>query len=803
MLTDLRFACRQLLKTPGFSLIAIFSFALGIGATTAVFSVINGILLRSGPYRQPEQLVFITPEKLVGGVTNVGVTGKQFDEWEKQTRSFGGMAAYDWLFTFLVHPDGNESLEGMLGSASLFNTLGVQAFMGRTFTPQETSTDDHPVVLLGYELWQRRFGGDPGMIGKTVQLARFPPLTVVGIMPPGIRFLPSRNGVQAPNYNVHAHVDFWIPGAPRPTLPARNWNVVARLKPDVNLSQARAEMTSLAGNQARVDPGLTGLTAAVTPADEILNGDIRRVTRPLFGAVCLVLFIACANVTSLLVVRGLSRQKELAVRTALGATWPRLLRLALTESFVLAIAGGVVGTLLAFGATKLLLVAAPNAIPRLDEVGLDPRTLAFAVGVSLLTGLTSGAMAAWQVIRPNVNQALKAGGGGAVQGRGGRRFLGSMIVGELALTLTLLIGAGLMVQTITRLMRVNPGYETHEIVSMVVTSLKPNVYAFHAEALEKVSALPGVTSAAFVWGLPLTGNQSRAPILIDGRPPSDNPQDRIVLPIRQVTPTYFKLMGIALREGRLFNDHDQASSAPVAIINQEMARRYFPDGKPIGQHVRIPRGKPMEIVGIVSDLRTKGLNAPVEPEVYLPFFQAPAFSKHLVLRSKMDPVEIAAAVRRALLQIDSGVIIEKVKTMDRIRDDSISAQRFTMTVISLFSGLALILAAVGMYGVISHSVVQRTREIGVRMAIGAQSHHILRLILGHGMILAASGIALGLASSIALTRVLRSLLFEVDPTDLLTFIVVPGLLATVVLLACWWPARRATKIDPLVVIRSE
>ncbi len=421
-------------------------------------------------------------------------------------------------------------------------------------------------------------------------------------------------------------------------------------------------MTNLAGNQARLDPALVGLTAAVTPADEILNGEIRRVVLPLFGAVCLVLFIACANVTSLLVVRGLGRQRELAVRTALGATWPRLLRLALTESFVLAIAGGAVGTLLAFGATKLLLFAAPNAIPRLNEVGLDPTTLAFAVGISLLTGLTSGAMAAWHVIRPDVNQALKTGGG--VQGRAGQRLLGGLVVGELALTVTLLIGAGLMVQTITRLMRVNPGYETHEIVSMVVTSLKSNVFAFHAEALEKVSALPGVTSAAFVWGLPLTGNQSRAPILIDGRPPSNDPQDRIVLPIRQVTPTYFKLMGIAQREGRLFNDHDQAGAVPVAVINQEMARRYFPGENPLGQHLHLPQGKSMEIVGIVGDLHNKGLNVAVEPEVYLPFFQAPAFSKHLVVRTKMDPTEMAATVRLELLRIDPGVIVEKIKTMD-------------------------------------------------------------------------------------------------------------------------------------------
>jgi putative ABC transport system permease protein len=436
-------------------------------------------------------------------------------------------------------------------------------------------------------------------------------------------------------------------------------------------------------------------------------------------------------------------------------------------------------------------------------VSLEPGTLAFTLGVSLLTGLTSGVIAAWQVMRPNVNQALKSSSGGHAQGHIGRRLLGALVAGELALTLTLLIGAGLMLQTMKKLMDVNPGYETHEIDTMVVTSLRPNVFAFHAEALRNVTALPGVESAAFVWGLPLTGNQWRAPIAIEGRPPPRTPQDQIVVPLRNATPDYFKVMGIALQTGRLFSDHDQKGSAPVAIINAEMARRYFPHGTSIGQHLTLPHQKPMEIVGVVGNLLSKGLSAPAEPEVYLPFFQAPAFSKHLIVRSKLDAIALTETVRRELLKIDPGVIVEKAKTMDRIRDESVSAQRFTMTTISIFSVLALILAAVGIYGVMSHSVAQRTHELGVRMAIGAQPHHILRLILGQGLVLTLVGIAVGLASSIALTRVLRNLLFEVDATDPLTFVAVPILLTAVTLLACWVPARRATKIDPLVVIRNE
>ena len=802
MNADLRFALRQCKKAPGFALIAIFSLALGIGATTAVFSIINGVLLRRLPYEQPDRLVLITAERLSGGVTNASLTAKLFEEGKRQARSFAGMAAYNWTFTFLVHPDGSESVEGMLGSAALFDVLGVRPLLGRSFTEEE-ARERRPVVLIGYELWQRRFAADREIVGKTIQLARYPMLTVIGVMPPEIRFLPSRSGAPEPNYDVHAPVGFWLPAAPQPTKPGEPWNAVARLKTDVKLAQARAEMAALAAAQALADPALAGLTAAVTPLTEVLNEEIRGVVLPLFGAVCLVLFIACANVTSLLVVRGLGRQKELAVRAALGATRLQLLRLALTESLLLAFAGGILGIGLAMGATKLLLVAAPHSIPRLDEVTLDLRLLAFAVAVSGLTGLTSGAVAAWQVFRPDLNQALKARGGNFGNGPAGRRLLDTLVAGELALTLTLLIGAGLMLQTIIRLVRVQPGYETHEITTMVVTSLKPNVFAFHAEVLKRVSSLPGVSAAAFVWGLPLTGNQWRAPLLIGGRPSPRNPQDRIVVSLRSVTPDYFRLMGISLRAGRAFSDHDQAGSASVAIINGEMARRYFPAEEPVGHELSLPGGKPMQVVGLVGDLHDEGLTAPVEAEVYLPFFQSPAFSKHFVVRTKLASAAIAATIRREILQLDSGAIVEKVRTMDQIRDDSISGQRFAMTLVSAFSLLAVILAAVGMYGLMSHVVMQRSREIGVRLAVGAQGRHIFRLILGHGLILAASGIALGLACSAVLTQVLRSLLFGVHPTDPSTFATVSGILAVIALLACWGPARRATQIDPLRTIRAE
>jgi putative ABC transport system permease protein len=802
MISDLRFAARQLMRNPAFSLIAILSLALGIGATTSVFTIINGTLLRTLPYRQPEQLVFITPEKLMGGATNATISGKQFAEWEKDAHSFAGLAAYDWTFTFLVHPDGNESIQGMLGSASLFRVLGIHAMIGRTFTEEETSAEPLPVVLLGYDLWQRRFGGDKTLVGKTIQLNRLPPLTVVGIMPPGLRFLPSRGGAQEPNYNLHDHVDFWLPAAPKPTRGGR-WNVVGRLNEGVTLQQARVEMTNLSGAQLQADPRLAGTTAIVTPIAEVLDGEIRRVVLPLFGAVCLVLFIAIANVGGLLLVRGLGRQRELAVRTALGASWLRLLRLTLTESFLLAAIGGVFGVLVAFGVTKLLLLAAPKSIPRLDDVVIDLRVLAFAVGVSLLTALCSGALAAWQILKPDINQALKAGNRGGTQGSSSRRMLGALVAGELALTLTILIGAGLMIQTTMRLTRLNPGYETNDIVTMVVTSLKPNIFEFHKQALEGVSALPGVTSAAFVWGLPLTGNFWRAPITIEGRPPPANPQDRIFLPLRSVTPDYFRLMGISLQRGRLIENRDQANSGGVAIINQEMARRYFPDENPVGKHLSLTPGKPLEIVGVVSDLRNRALDASLEPEVYLAFFQSPAFSKHLVVRTKVDPLALVAAVRHELQQIDPGVVIERIKTMERIRGESVAAQNFAMTLISAFSVVALALALIGIYGVMSYSVAQRAHEFAIRMAIGASQQSVLRLILKEGLFLALIGIAFGLAGAAAATRVLHTLLFEITATDPLTFAVVVSLLVLATLFASWLPARRATKVDPMLALRSE
>ncbi len=803
-----------------------------------MFSILNGTLLQSTPYTAADELVFVSPEKLDGTAFSESASGAEVATW-RAAKSFRGVAPYHWTFNFLI-PDGgsgtglrpsltvrperqtvgeadrgpvgsrsaegpgSESIEGLQGTHELFSVLGVTPLLGRTFSPEEKEVGDHPVVVLGYDLWQRQFAGDPAIVGKTIRVSRLPPLTVIGVMPPGLRFLPSRGAAQEPNYNLHAQVDYWLPETPNvASTKNRGWSVVARLAPGVSLAQAQAEMTQLAVAAAQTDPALAGMTTVVTPIADVLDRDIRRIVLPLFGAVSFVLLIAGANVAGLLLVRGLGRQRELAVRAALGAGGGRLLRLTLMESLLLALAGGALGGALAFAATKVLLAVGAHSIPRLNEVAIDWRVAGFALAVSLLAGLGTGLLTAWQALRPDLNRVIKASGHGAGSGPARQRLLGLLVAGEVALTLVLLIGAGLMLRTMVSLARVDPGYRIDRILTMTVTTLQEDRAGFHRRALEAVQPLPGVQAAAFAWGVPLTGNNWMGPFAIEGRAESDQLKDQVAVPYRSVTPGYFGLMDIALREGRLFDERDQRDAPAVAIINEALARRHFPGENPVGRKVVIFNRQPCEIIGVVRDLRSAALTAPVEPEVYLSFFQQMAFSKSLVVRTAADPRGLIPAVRRALQGVDPAVVIEEIKTMDAIRDQSIAAQRFAMSLIAAFALVALALAIVGLYGVMSHAVAQRSHEIGIRMAIGAQRHHVLRLILRQGALLAGLGIVLGLTGAFTLTGTLRSLLYDVDAVDPLTFIAVPLLLILVVLLACLIPARRATRIDPLVALRAE
>jgi putative ABC transport system permease protein len=800
-MNDLKFAFRQLLKNPGFTAIAVLTLAVGIGAATAVFTILNGVLLQPPPYSRPEELVLVSPENSDGTFYNASYSGAQFAEWRAQAGSFAALAPYHWTFNFLVHPHGNESLEGLGCSADYFRVLGLEPFMGRTFTDEEKFVRDQPVILIGHAFWQRRFNSDPNIVGKIIRLSRLPPLTVIGVMPPGVRFLPSRRNAQEPNYNLHAPVDFWMPSPPNFTeRRGRNWDVVGRLKPGRTAQQAQAEMTAIAARLAQSESDLAGITAKVSRLDEVLSGEVRRVLLPLLGAVGFVLLIASVNVASLLLVRGLTRQRELAVRAALGAGWLRLVRLALTESIVLAAIGGILGTLLAFAATKILIALAPNSIPRLDQVGVDLKVLGFALGVSLLTGLCVGVVPALRLLRPNLGESLKEGGRGGSRGPSHGQVLNFFVASEVALTLVLLVAAGLMLQTMSRLARVKPGYETEDILTMVVTTLGTNYSTFHRQALSSVSGLPGVQAAAFAWGLPLTGNKWVGNIEIEGRPTSTQFKDQISLPLRSVSADYFKVMGIRLKAGRNFSDDEGTNR--VAIINETMARVHFPNEYAIGKRVKQGSGT-SEIVGIVSDLKNTALAASAESEIYFSFFQAGAFSKHLVVRTKFDPNSLMRTIRSELRRVDPGVVVEEMKTMARIRSDSNAQQQFAMTLISLFSVVALGLSVIGIYGVMAHSVVQRTQEIGVRMALGAQRDDVFRWMLRRGMTPVIMGLLAGLASAFALTQFLRGLLFGISPSDPLTFIALPLVLAAVAALACWLPARGATRVDPMEALRYE
>jgi putative ABC transport system permease protein len=799
-MNDLKFAIRQLVKNPGFATVAVLTLAVGIGATTAVFTIINGVLLRPPPYGKPEELALVSPEKADGTPYNASCSGAQFADWQAQADSFAGLAPYHWTFNFLMHPDGSESLEGLGCSAELFRVLGLEPVLGRTFTDQEKFVRDHPVVILGHGLWQRRFNSDPNIIGKVILISRLPPLTVVGIMPPGVRFLPSRRNVQEPNYNLHALVDFWTPSSPNLTEHrGRNWDVVGRLKRGVTIQQAQAQMSAIALRQGQSIPELRGITAKVTALDDVLNREVRSVLVPLFGAVCFVLLIASVNVASLLLVRGLTRQRELAVRAALGAGWFRIMRLALTESLLLAAIGGALGIFLAYGGTKALLVIASNSIPRLDQVGVDLQVLGFALGVSLLTGLSVGLVPALRLLKPDLGESLKEGSRGGTSGPAHGRVLNFFVASEVALTLVLLVAAGLMLQTMSRLARVKPGYETENILAMVVTTLKTNSTDFHRQALDSVSALPGVQSAAFVWGLPLTGNKWTATLEMDGE--STSAKDQISVPLRSISADYFKLMGITLQAGRTFTDNEGTNG--VAIINETMARRYFPNEYAVGKKLNLRGATPRDIVGIVSDLKNTALGGGAEPEIYFPFFQAQAFSKHLVVRTKFDPANLMGTVRSELRRVDPGVVVEEMKTMGRVRGDSTAQQRFAMVLIGLFSSVALGLSIIGIYGVMSHSVIQRTHEIGVRMALGAGREHVLGMMLRRGMTPVTVGLIAGVAGAFVLTQLLRSLLFGISPNDPLTFATFPIVLALVAGAACWLPARSATKVDPMEALRYE
>ena len=798
LIQDLRYALRMLLKNPGFAAVAVIALALGIGANTAIFSVVNTILLRSLPYDDPDRLMVVKENKLPQ-FPEFSVSPGNFLDWQKQNASFEKLAAVQGSSYNLVTGDAEpERLDGARVSAGLFEMLGVKPVQGRTFLEEEDQPGHQNVVVLSSNLWKRRFGSDPNIIGQSITMSAAS-YTIIGIMPPSFQF-PDRD------------IDLWTPIAFTAAQAQQHGShyvaVIGRLKPGVTTEQARTEMSGIAARLAEQYPNSNaGWSTIVVPMQQFEVRDIKPALLVLLGAVALVLLIACANVANLLLARSTARQKEIAIRTALGASRSRVVRQLLTESVLLAVVGGGAGLLLAAWGTRSLLALAPEDLPRVKDVALDGRVLGFTLLVTLITGIVFGLVPALQASRPNLNETLKEGGRGTTGGH--HRIRSSLVITEVALALVLLVGAGLLIRSFIRLQQVNPGFNTKNAMSANVAlpgRKYPNsdqYLSFFTQLMEKIAALPGVVAVGATQSLPIQGDYLVG-FNIQGRPPDPPGEDKSTN-YYAVTPDYFKAMGIPLLRGRLFTEQDSKNAPRVAVINETMARTYFSDEDPIGKGINLSQGREgfREIVGIVGDVKQYGLAQPTTLQTYEPYLQMPFSAVTLIVRTEGNPAALSGSIRSEVLALDKEQPVSRIRTLDQIISGSVQQQRFTMLLLGVFAAVALILAAVGLYGVMSYAVTQRTHEIGIRMALGANTGNVLRLVVGHGMLLALIGVVIGLGGAFAFTRLMSKLLFAVSTTDPVTFVGISVLLTGVALVACLVPARRATKVDPMVALRHE
>ena len=801
---DLRYGLRTLVKDPTFTAVAVVALALGIGANSAIFSVVNTVLLRPLPYKDPGRIVMIWEDNSRHGYPRDTPAPANFVDWRDQNKVFEAVAATADVSLNLTGVGEPERLDGKRVSASLFPILGVGPQLGRWFTPEEDQPGANHVVILSHGLWQRRFGSDPNVVGKALTMSGNS-LSVVGVMPPGFQF---------PGDDVQ----FWIPIAFTQKEAARRGshflNVVARLKPGVTLEQAQAEMSAIAGRlQQQYPEQNTDLGAAVVPLHEQLVGNIKTALLVLLGAVGFVLLIACANVANLLLARAAGRQKEIATRVALGASRLRLIRQFLTESVLLAAIGGVFGLLLSVWGVRVLKTFIPPNISQAKEITVDLKVLLFTLLVSLLTGLVFGLAPATQATKFNLNETLKEGGRDSAAGSRGNRIRGALVVSEIALSLILLIGAGLLINSFVRLRNVDPGFKTGNLLTMSV-ALPAQKYpdqarrvAFYEEMLRRVEALPGVRSAAITSQIPLVKQGDSVGVQIEGRP-EPRPGEEIIIVTRVVSPHFLQTMGIQLLRGRTFGDEDKPDSPAVALVSDTMARRYWPGEDPVGK--RLCPGRPekdsdwVTVVGVVNDVRQFGLDVAVKPQMYLTYEQSAYFSpRNLVVSTNVEPTSLAPTLRNTVWEIDRDQPVSNIRTMEDVLSESIARQRFSTLLLGVFGVVALVLAAVGVYGVMSYSVAQRTHEMGIRMALGAQEWDVLKLAVGQALKLVVIGVGVGLAASLALTRVMTSLLFGVSSTDPTTFVIISLVLIGAGVLASYVPARRATKVDPMIALHYE
>ena len=804
LIQDLRYGIRTLLKRPGFAVVAVATLALGMGASTVIFTVVNAALLRGLPYREPNRLYHLWERTPKQDFNKREFSYPDYQDYQQNT-VFEGLAAYSGGGGILSGVGDPENINAPRASANFFSVLGVEPHIGRTFQTGEDVPNGPRVAILTYGLWQRRFGANPGVLGQGITL-NGQSYTVVGVLPPTFQF-------------ALMNADLWVPYQPSQNQLTRRFmhgtNLIGRLKPGVTPEQAQSEMNVIASRiEQQFNDSHAGTTARVVPLQEEIVGTVRPILLVLLAAVGFVLLIACANVASLLLTRSLARQKEVAIRAALGASRWRVIRQLLTEAILLSLAGGAIGLVIAYWGVPALVATMPqnqlNAMPFLKSLQIDLGILGFSFGLSLLTGMVFGLVPALQSSRLDLTEVLKEGGRHASAGAG-QRLRSAMVVGEIALAVVLLVGAGLMMKSLLRLLQTNVGFNTENLLTMriVLPPAKypeaPQVFNFYTQLQERVRSLPGVVGAGTVDILPLNGgNTTRFNVDGDPLPP---PGKETEANVRVVNEHYFQTIGVPLLSGRLFDERDQDGAPTVVIIGKTIADRIFAGRDPIGRKLRYAsvQADPVTIVGVVGDVKITGLDEEVRPVLYYPFRQAGDYSSSLVVRTNSDPTTLANAVRGEVRNLDPDAAVLNVNTMEGMISQTQASfiRRFPALVIGIFAGVALLLASIGIYGVVSYSVSQQIHYIGIRMALGAGPSDILKMVLKQGMVLALAGVVIGVVAALLLMRLLATLLYQVTTTDVATFAIVSGTLFAVALLACYLPARRATKVDPLVALRYE
>lgn len=823
LIQDLRYGVRMLVRKPGFTVVAVITLALGIGANTAIFSVVNAVLLRPLPFPQPERLAMVNTTNLSRGITNFGTSMPDFRALRERNTTFEKMAAYNTTNFNISGTIEPERVTGAQVSADMFPLLGVGPVRGRSFTAEEETFGKHHVAIISEALWQRRFGADAGLTDQTITLngERY---GIVGVMPRGFQF---------PDPTVAVWTPLAVADGSEKTTRGNYWlSVVARLKPGVHPSQSQAELDGILRQLEQEETVIGGFGAQVTPLHEATVASAKTTLLVLLAAVGLVLLIACANVANLLLARAAARQREIAIRTALGAGRGRLIRQLLTESLLLGLVGGVLGLLLAVWCVDVLIGVGPN-VPRLGEVGIDRSVLVFTFALAVFTSVIFGLVPALQSSKADLNEMLKESGRSATGGAR-RRLLGnSLVVVEVALSFVLLAGAGLMINSLLRLQRVNPGFRTDRILTMHFT-LPAEKYpedrrdltaGFFQQLVERVKTLPGVEAAGVTSGLPLTNSGWGKLLTFEDRPAPTSLDEVPNVQYRQVSPDYFRTLAIPITKGRSFSERDTRDAPPVAIINETTARMFFADSDPIGK--RLYLGPPEQlvppgilppgfkfphftIIGVIGDVRHNGFNQPLAQEIYTLHeqelaskFADPSTWMYLAVRTVVEPSSLVGAIRHQVQELDREQPIADIATMEELVATSLSQSRFSTLLLGIFAGVALILAAVGIYGVMAYSVAQRVHEIGLRVALGAQVGDVRKLVIRQGLALTIVGVLIGLGAALAVTRVMTSLLYEVTATDPLTFAIIPVVLTGVALAASFVPARRATKVDPMVALRCE